>query len=378
MPLGATNTWTWQTERSTQQNYIGDYPPVPYFDCGNLVQGNAGSGCMVLDRNIIVGYKGEFWKNSQTNKYNHYWDDGLALGQFGVAYNEIAGQEAAAGMAGNANTPILVKDATGDLYLYHGDEGHHAGAHRWKISGMNSLREQKIQIKNPTTYSDPPVTYTDLMAGLPFDVSLVSGTAGWTRSPATDILINPFGDYWSVWTSKYTPPNNYRYNDIWANAVMPNLATYYVERPTNITTNVSTNWKLTGAISFGASNTGGISERELWFDILDENGLIISRITQNGSFQQPTVLHGNNGVIKTGDPSVMLNELSRELPMEISAEGGNITFKIGTYPLLTVAPKDGSANWRRPSKIKITIFKGGGGTQGLEIFLKNLWLYKDF
>ncbi len=56
-----------------------------HYDIGNHVNYNAGSSVMVLDRNVITGYHGEFWKSSQTNMYNHYLDNGLAIGQFGTA-----------------------------------------------------------------------------------------------------------------------------------------------------------------------------------------------------------------------------------------------------------------------------------------------------
>jgi hypothetical protein len=49
-------------------------------------------------------------------------------------------------MAGNVMSFSLVKDSNGDLYLYHNDEGHHSGMHRWKISGMNTISEQVIPV----------------------------------------------------------------------------------------------------------------------------------------------------------------------------------------------------------------------------------------
>ena len=48
-------------------------------------------------------------------------------------------------MAGNALSASVV-EVGGDLYLYHCDESHHGGVHRWKISGLTSIREQVIPI----------------------------------------------------------------------------------------------------------------------------------------------------------------------------------------------------------------------------------------
>ena len=62
----------------------GTFPEADYFEMGNGVSQSAGSKVSVVDNNIITGYNGEFWKNSQTNYYNHYYEDGLAVGQFGT------------------------------------------------------------------------------------------------------------------------------------------------------------------------------------------------------------------------------------------------------------------------------------------------------
>ena len=51
-------------------------------------------------------------------------------------------------MAGNAISPNSVAHPT-DLdigYLYHSDESWHSGIHRWKISGLNSIKEHTLHI----------------------------------------------------------------------------------------------------------------------------------------------------------------------------------------------------------------------------------------
>jgi hypothetical protein len=166
MQIGSNNNYLFQTEKSTHKNYSGDYPPAGYFDCGNTVNDYAGGSVNIIDRNIVTSYHGEFWKNGQTNKFNHYYDNGLAIGQFGITSAEMSGP-AFAMMAGNALTPVIVKDASGDLYLYHGDESHHAAFHRWKITGLNTIAEQVISIPYPSVYTSGPNNYVDLMKGLP-------------------------------------------------------------------------------------------------------------------------------------------------------------------------------------------------------------------
>jgi len=135
--------WKWKTAISTHKTYQGEYPKNGAYDIGNMVQ-YGGNVAMAIERSIIWGYNGEFWKNGQTNKWNQVYDNGLFIGQFGVVTDESAG-ESAFGMAGNAFAPTVVK-AGEDYYLYHNDEGHHGGVHRWKISNLASIAETSTQV----------------------------------------------------------------------------------------------------------------------------------------------------------------------------------------------------------------------------------------
>lgn len=138
-----TNKWLWKTSPSTTVDYQGDYPSDGAYDIGNGVE-YAGSFAQAIDRSIFWGYNGEFWKNAQTNKWNHYLDNGLMVGQFGVVRRaDIKMEEAPYGLASNAVTGTFVKVGS-DYYLYHCDEGFHAGIHRWRISGLNTIQEQTV------------------------------------------------------------------------------------------------------------------------------------------------------------------------------------------------------------------------------------------
>lgn len=184
---GALNEYLFQTEKTTHKFYQGPYPPAGWYDVGNDLNIFSGRGMQYVGRNIITSYYGEFWKASQTNKFNHYWDNGLAIGQFGTTRPEIGfGNAGVPEMAGNALTPMLVKDGSGDLYLYHGDESDHGGLHRWKITGLNTVAEQVITVPFPAAYIPPVLPYTNLMEGLPFNATLINNTAGWTRVPAVN------------------------------------------------------------------------------------------------------------------------------------------------------------------------------------------------
>ncbi len=139
------NQWLWRTALSTTTSYTGPFPADGSYDIGNgVVYG--GSVVLAMDRSVIWGYHGEFWKGSETNKWNQVYDDGLLVGQFGTTGPESGGVEAAAMMAGNALSAALVKDPSGNVYLYHCDESYHSGLHRWKINGLNTIQEQTIPV----------------------------------------------------------------------------------------------------------------------------------------------------------------------------------------------------------------------------------------
>jgi hypothetical protein len=145
-----TNKWLWRTAKSTSYNYNGDYPKDGSYDMGNGVQ-YPGGPLLVKDKHIFWNYHGEFWKQSQTNKWQHVYDNGLLLGVFGITgrdtFNgkEVWDQEAVPEMAGNTLSAGIVKVGE-DYYIYHCDESHHGGVHRWKISGLNTIRIQPIPV----------------------------------------------------------------------------------------------------------------------------------------------------------------------------------------------------------------------------------------
>jgi hypothetical protein len=140
------NSWLWKTARGTYPAYSGPYPSDGGYDIGNTVQ-YAGGPILVKEHSIFWGYHGESWKQSEVNKWQHVYEDGLLLGIFGVTGVDtgVAGVDAAPQMAGNAISASLVKVGS-DYYLYHCDESAHGGVHRWHVSGLNTIHEQSIPV----------------------------------------------------------------------------------------------------------------------------------------------------------------------------------------------------------------------------------------
>lgn len=188
VPIGG-KEWFVQTSKGTGRNYAGDYPTDGRFDDGNGVNAYAGSQVSASGKNVIWGYHGEFWRNGQVNKYSHYWENGLFLGQFGKTWNELGfggnvhNIRSPEEFAGNALSPVVVTGPDGNLYLYHGDESHHGGIHRWKISGLETINEQEFPLDEDKISSFKVSFSSDKTAGcLPFEVQFTadSGTSNVT------------------------------------------------------------------------------------------------------------------------------------------------------------------------------------------------------
>ena len=125
--------WLWKASPTGELDGTGNY------DIGNGVQ-YAGNTVMASGRNIVYGYHGEFWKQSQAGQFMHFYDDGLFVGEFGQSsHGHSLTEGAISGFAGNGFSPSLVKN-NGYLYLWVNDESSN-GPQRWEIRGLESIHE---------------------------------------------------------------------------------------------------------------------------------------------------------------------------------------------------------------------------------------------
>ena len=373
-----------QTELPTHRNYGGNFPKPGRFDIGNDVNFFAGGNINIIDRNIITSYHGEFWKASQANKYNHYYDNGLAIGQFGTTGPEVGygigkSSDPVAEFAGNVLNPILVKDFNGDLYLWTGDEGVHAALHRWKITGLNTIAEQTITLSYPSSYALGNLDYTDLMEGLPFDAVLVNNTIGWTRSPTSD------GTNWKIKTSNLTYERA-KDIDVFADFNEQTATVNTLNRDLGIN-NVSNSWKVSGEICWGISAAYNDIAVSLYFEILDEAGKVLTTIYQektgNSYPLYTSSMKLNNAILFSNIQNystVLDSVISKLRPFTISIINGVVSFKYSNYPILTTSISDPSGNWRKPKTLRARFQNSGfpASAYGRTIDFSNLKFYKDF
>ena len=134
--VGSTR-WLWEASPA-----VGIMNGCGTYEISNGVT-YAGNTVQAVDRNVIYGYHGEFFRGQgQAGQTMHFYDDGLFVGQFGEASPGHSAYEGALpGFAGNGHSPSLVKTSTGDFYLWVNDESDH-GPQRWHFANARNIREQ--------------------------------------------------------------------------------------------------------------------------------------------------------------------------------------------------------------------------------------------
>ncbi|MDQ6763759.1 MAG: hypothetical protein M3015_14180 [Bacteroidota bacterium] len=362
------NTWLWETQKSNHTNYAGAFPGPDYFEMGNIGNQYAGSNLNVVGNNIITGYHGEFWKNGQTNYYNHYWEDGLPVGQFGTdmyvnILNTNGYNTATPALAGNALNPTAVKDtSTGNIYLFHGDESNHGGIHRWSITNLNSILEQTINIPFPSTSNRVAIGYLDLHSGLPFNATLPN-SAGWSTTGA--ITSNTS-------LKKYINDGS---PDVFS---MSGIAsgTAAVNRDLGVN-NVTSNWKISGQLTFEKSDFVVGSATKQYVDVLDAAGKIIARFNYVGNSSTKVITIYSNSAIVDSSTGLDL-VLGMFQPFEVNAINGSITFIYANYPPVTTTIFDATANWRQPKTLRQYWTCKSTPARNMYIGFMDMKFYKDY
>lgn len=351
--------WLWRTADVTNKNYSGDFPADGSFDIGNGVK-YAGSIQLVNGHNILWGYHGEFWKDNQTNKWNHFRDDGLFVGQLGPT-GLADTSTAAPGMTGNALSAALVKANGEDLYLYHNDEGGHGGVHRWKITGLNTIREETVAVvlaKGSGGSSSGASPATDLMQGLPNNSTLENGLYGWTRSPQTEDSTSTYSKWWEVHTSIKT-------SDKWASPDVyirfrQKQGTAQVSRDLGNTATPLSNWKLSGLVDYEGNlpNDGNdVMDKAgggMYLDVLDDKGKILIRVYSiSVRYKIDTRLYVNDRSLLQSDLIQFMKTTGRPQPMTLAYANGGLTFRYGNLSPVNISPFDPSADPGHPKQMRL-------------------------
>jgi hypothetical protein len=141
--------WAWLASPTGVIDYHGTFGGL-FLDANNTVRSGvnyAGNSVRAVGANIIYGYHGEFYKQSQACQFMHFHETGLFVGQFGVPgwvknfgvpEYDRSSVTRIPGSAGNAFSWNLI-DRSGTLYLYSNDESTYGGVNRWRITNTGSI-----------------------------------------------------------------------------------------------------------------------------------------------------------------------------------------------------------------------------------------------
>ena len=354
-------SFLWRTARGTQNSYIGELPKDGAFDNGNGVESDfrAGGSAITFKDHIFWGYHGEFWKQSQTNIWNHVdGNTGLFIAQFGAIKKDFGMAEAPPEVAGNVFGGTVV-EVNGNVYLYHNDEGINNGVHRWKITGLNTVQIQTANLKAPEP-EDQSLRGIDLMVGLPRNgMPLISGNSGWTRIPKADISKDIYTDYWAV-KSGLQSYDKFKPVDV-SVVYRQEKVDMSVER-TLENKKPLTGWELFGKIGFEGNEANQADLKAgSYFEVLDIKGRSIARFYLgkdkdgglNAIGNDKIIAHYNQGEFQTID--------KRFLPISISAKDDVITFKYSDFPEQeTKVLADKNSDWSKPATLRMYFFNNPG------------------
>jgi hypothetical protein len=141
--------WAWKESDSAASisfGVVGNFD-LGEFDIGDTINYPA-SLVMAQGRNVVYGFPGENWKNTEAGQWMHFYDNGLFVGQFGTPgtfHNRFG--EALPGFTGNSFYPTMVgvkgnaASTTGETYLWADDKSLHSGVARWHLVGANTIQE---------------------------------------------------------------------------------------------------------------------------------------------------------------------------------------------------------------------------------------------
>lgn len=231
-----------------------------YSTLGDALGGVNGLAAFAIGRDIVWGYNGQYCGFS--DQFAHVYDNGLFVGQFGVPGNDST----VPGCAGNITAMDMVK--FGDtLYVYLSDESVHGGAHRWSISGLDTIQEITGAV------SAHPADPSDLIA-LPASRSHINMTWADNSTTETGFIIDRATDRGftqNVTRVTITDANVTSYAD--TNGLRPLTHYFYRVRATNAagtsapaTGNTIPADKLTGKVIVYGGQWDGNSGPEKAFD----------------------------------------------------------------------------------------------------------------
>ncbi len=350
MKYGA-NAFDWQASPSTPGGYTGYYPADGSFDVQNSGH-SENAKVFVNNRDIFYGVYSELYKNQyENNIWNHFYDDGLFVGSFGVQSEICQLTGDFSGFAGNAFGAMLAKKSTNDYYLYHCDESARGGVHSWHITNANSIVElPPIPITVGATIT-PVFSASDMMAGLPY-ASPFYGGFGWTVYPAACKRDAVYGDQypnWKVGTSiKSDAKTDIDISWICDEPATNDLNAHYIQRA--LGANNTNNWTLKFLPLEASPRPGTL------FEVVNQAGKILVQFRASGFdiLANGQYLVNNNFYLQRRE-LLLFNEVT------ITDNAGQVTVNYCGQNVTLNSPFDAGANFNSPALFRVRLAGSGDG-----------------
>lgn len=378
-------TWSALFARATSGvNYIGDYPTGGEFDNGNHApfaegyqNGYAGNSIWVLDNETFWGYYGEFWKDDQTNKWQHGHESGLHIATWGPTGVGARGTDGRAGMAGGVHIGNFYKHPTdaSKAYLMHTGENGFFGLHQWAISGRDTIKVETvatIQVTPETTFAGIPTDWVDLFKTFPYASNPYSSPA-FAKNYTEVVYIDPDPKTGNQRVLRLGVRTNLRTYDRFKSPGVSQV--YYGQSKSTVTNDYlfpavnSASWKVKLNVNYTNNqiNEGFLTDANssgVQLEFLDEAGLAVIRFnTRTDNTVNPNqdrlIWNGKNFAAYpsyTGASDFLL--LDQDFLVE-RVEGGLQLTYANLAPVLAPSPADAGANMNAPVKLRVTLWHKG-------------------
>ncbi len=367
----ALNRYKWQGALATHSYYQGDYPTDGRYDIGNGPFGEGpqygGATRLGIARGTVWWtYRGENWKNGQTNKIQ-FVDEiyGAPLGTFGLTSKESTATGNWLGNAGNVFYWEVVEGPDGNVYGYHAEEGPHYALHRHQFTGFNTVYRMVVPV-TVTATADP--RGFDILADVPRVKSLVSGQDNIFKNftDGGELLgFSSVEDYDRVNSPSVTLGNNNSSGDRILRKTFPAGALFTGLNAWSMTLDYNYVKNYMNVNEYGQAGSGG-----MYLRIKDNAGKVLIQIAHKQAANNNQQITVNGTQIALG-----FNIITSFVPITFTVTGNNIVVKYGNFPAVTVAKLDNTAALGSPAAVEqfAWINPGDGNNVGRLSTIRNVW-----
>jgi hypothetical protein len=195
------------------------------------------------------------------------------------------------------------------------------------------------------------------MDGLPYNETLVNGTAGWTRNLPD--YFNLYYDQLVIATNRTTYKKTDR-DILLLNYPSTGGKTVWIKK--SLGTNSLTIWNITGEAAWIESSQNG----DDWIDILDANERVIVRLNRVDTWPNGS-MKSNNVTIVSGSLDLLYPVFNKLQPFSFSSSGNLITITYANYAPVIVPVFDPLADISKPTTLRIQTYSNNAAGHQMQL-----------